>query len=147
MKPLFIVSACLAGLPCRYDGKSKPHSLISRLWQKGKVVPVCPEACSGLPVPREPCEQKNGRVISRDGKDVTSEFLKGAQTALQKALASGCRDAILKANSPSCGTGFVYDGSFSKILIPGEGIFAGLLREAGFRVYDESALEKLNLDV
>lgn len=146
MKPEFLVSACLAGIPCRFDGASKPHLAIGRLYQSGKAALICPESLSGLPVPREPCEQRAGRIISRDGKDVTEAFQKGADLAFAKAMASGCKKAILKANSPSCGVGQVYDGSFTKTLVAGNGIFAGMLLEAGFEVWDENGIEALLLN-
>lgn len=138
--PQYIVSACLAGFACRFDGASRPCAQVVELYKSGAAIPVCPESLSGLPVPREPCEQCNGRVFSRDGKDVTEQFQKGAERALAKALRSGCTKAILKAHSPSCGVGEIYDGSFSRTLVSGNGIFAQLLINAGFEVQDEQSL-------
>lgn len=143
--PRYVVSGCLAGLCCRYDGGSNPCSEVVRLVEAGLAVPVCPESLSGLPVPRPPCEQvkETGgrlRVISRTGEDVTHAFERGAERALQKALATGSREAILKARSPSCGVGKVYDGSFSHTLRAGDGLWARLLREAGFRLWTEDDL-------
>ena len=145
--PRYVVSGCLAGLCCRYDGGSNPCPEVVQLVEAGLAVPVCPESLSGLPVPRPPCEQvlcgqdKNEiRVLSRDGADVTHPFELGARRALEAALATGCRGAILKARSPSCGVGAVYDGSFSHTLRPGDGLWARLLREAGFRLWTEDAL-------
>lgn len=143
MKPEFLVSACLAGIPCRFDGASKPHPVIVKLYQSGRAALICPESLAGLPVPREPCEQCAGRIISRDCKDVTEAFQKGAKLAFAKALASGCQKAILKANSPSCGVGRVYDGNFTRTLVPGNGIFAAMLLEAGFEICDENGIEAL----
>lgn len=137
MKPEYIVSACLVGHNCRYDGGSSPCEEVIRLVKTGRAIPVCPEAYSGLPVPRPPCEQKGEKVVSKDGKDVTAEFEKGANKAFEKALAAGCKKAILKARSPSCGVGQIYDGSFSKTLVNGNGLFAQKLINAGFEVYDE----------
>lgn len=151
--PRYVVSGCLAGLCCRYDGGSNPCPRVVRLVAAGLAVPVCPESLSGLPVPRPPCEQlapgeeREGgpekdevRVVSRNGEDVTQAFTLGAVRALRAALATGCREAILKARSPSCGVGQVYDGSFSHTLRPGDGLWARRLREAGFTLWTEDDL-------
>ena len=144
--PRYVVSGCLAGLCCRYDGGSNPCPEVVKLVKAGLAVPVCPEKLSGLPVPRPPCEQSlrgpqdEIRVISRDGADVTAAFELGAERALTAALATGCREAILKARSPSCGVGEVYDGSFSHTLRAGDGLWATRLREAGFRLWTEDDL-------
>lgn len=145
--PRYVVSGCLAGLCCRYDGGSNPCPEVVKLVEAGLAVPVCPESLSGLPVPRPPCEQVPGgqdkneiRVLSRDGADVTAAFELGARRALEAALATDCRGAILKARSPSCGVGTVYDGSFSHTLRPGDGLWARLLREAGFSLWTEDDL-------
>ena len=146
-RPRFVVSGCLAGLCCRYDGGSNPCAPVVALVEAGLAVPVCPESLSGLPVPRPPCEQTlcgpemtEIRVLSRDGADVTAAFERGAERALGAALASGAREAILKARSPSCGVGEVYDGSFSHTLRPGDGLWARRLREAGFSLWTEDSL-------
>lgn len=139
----FLVSGCLAGLNCRYDGQSRPCEKVVALYRQGRAVIVCPESLSGLPVPRPPCEQKNGRVISRDGQDVTEAFELGAENALRKALASGCRKAILKSRSPSCGYGQIHDGSFSRKLCAGNGIFAAKLAANGFEIFNEDNLPPL----
>lgn len=145
--PRYVVSGCLAGLSCRYDGGSNPCPEVVLLVKAGLAVPVCPESLSGLPVPRPPCEQVQEapgtdriRVLSRDGTDVTAAFERGAKRALAAALATGCREAILKARSPSCGVGAVYDGTFSHTLRPGDGLWARLLREAGFSLRTEDDL-------
>lgn len=144
-RPRYVVSGCLAGLCCRYDGGSNPCPQVVRLVKAGLAMPVCPESLSGLPVPRPPCEQARVapgriRVISRSGENVTGAFERGAQRAFKAALAAGCREAILKARSPSCGVGTVYDGTFSHTLRPGDGLWARLLREAGFRLWTEDDL-------
>lgn len=146
-RPRYVVSGCLAGLSCRYDGGSNPCPEVVKLVEAGLAVPVCPESLSGLPVPRPPCEQVQEapgedriRVLSRDGADVTAAFELGARRALDAALATGCRAAILKARSPSCGVGAVYDGTFSHRLRPGDGLWARLLREAGFSLRTEDDL-------
>lgn len=137
MSQKYVVSACLAGFACRYDGSAKPCPAIVALYQSGRAIPVCPESLSGLPAPRPPCEQTLTGVICQNGRDVTKEFELGAARALQKAQKSGCKKAILKARSPSCGIGQVYDGSFTGALRPGNGIFAQKLLDAGWQVMDE----------
>ena len=145
-RPRYVVSGCLAGLCCRYDGGSNPCPQVVRLVKAGLAVPVCPESLSGLPVPRPPCEQVREapgdriRVLSRSGEDVTAAFELGARRALEAALVVGCRAAILKARSPSCGVGAVYDGTFSHTLRLGDGLWARLLREAGFSLWTEDEL-------
>ncbi len=147
-RPRYVVSGCLAGIACRYDGGSNPCPQVMRLVAAGLAVPLCPESLSGLPVPRPPCEHcapGRGehdaiRVLSRDGRDLTAAFLRGAERAFRAASAVGCREAILKSRSPSCGVGQVYDGTFSRSLRPGDGLWARLLREAGFTLWTEEHL-------
>ena len=144
MKECILVSRCLLGEPCRYDGRSKPDQRVMELEQGYCLVPVCPEVLGGLPTPRPPAEiQPDGRVVNREGKDVTREYEEGARLALELAVREGCRTAVLKENSPSCGCREIYDGSFSKRLIPGEGVAAKLLREHGIRVLGESDVDGL----
>ena len=140
-----LVSACLLGTPCRYDGASKKHPALDRLTAQGHVlVPVCPEALGGLPTPRPPAEcQRDGRVVNREGRDVTAEYRAGAEQALKIAQTYGCTCAVLKERSPSCGSGQVYDGSFSGKLIPGSGVAAERLEGCGVAVYGESQIELL----
>lgn len=147
LRPSYVVSGCLAGIACRYDGGSNPCPQVVHLVAAGLAVPICPESLSGLSIPRPPCEQRmadpgNGdvRVFSRHGDDLTAAFLRGAERAFQVALSSGCRQAILKAHSPSCGVGHVYDGSFSRCLRPGDGLWTRLLRKAGFTLWTEEDL-------
>jgi Uncharacterized conserved protein len=135
--PRYVVSACLAGQFCRYDGGSNPDPQVIRLVEQGLALPLCPEALSGLPCPRPPCEQRGDRVLCRGGTDVTWAFIQGAETALALAREAGCRVAVLKARSPSCGVGHVYDGTFSKRLVPGDGLWAARLRAAGLIVHTE----------
>ncbi len=134
---LYVVSACLAGQLCRYDGLANLNTTIASLVRDGMALPVCPEVLGGLPVPRTPCEQKNGRIFSASGEDKTAEFASGAAAALSLAEEYGCRTAILKARSPSCGCGRIYDGTFSRTLIDGDGFFAALLRKKGFTLFTE----------
>ena len=115
---MYIVSACLAGIKCRYDGKDNENNDIIKLVKEGKAIPVCPEVLGGLPIPRVPCEiieDKSGKlkVINKEGKDCTLEFLQGAQKALAIAEVVGADTAILKSKSPSCGCGKIYDGKTS----------------------------------
>lgn len=131
---MMIVSACLAGFPCRYDGKSKPCAEVVELVKAGKAIPVCPEQLGGLPTPRPPCEILAGRVVDRNGADRTESFQQGAQAVLTLAQTYGAAQALLQNRSPSCGTGWIYDGTFSKTLIAGDGITARLLQENGIQV-------------
>ena len=135
------VSACLLGEPCRYDGKSRPCEDVLKLHDACEMVPVCPEVLGGLPVPHAPCEiaaaERALRVTDADGVDVTDAFLAGAAKTVELAKEQGCKLAVLKAKSPSCGCGLVYDGAFAGELVPGYGVAARALREAGVRVLDE----------
>ena len=131
---MMIVSACLAGLPCRYDGKAKPCAEVMELVRSGKAIPLCPEQLGGLPTPRPPCEIRAGRVMDRDGADRTEAFRRGAQAVLAAAQAYGATEALLQNRSPSCGLGWIYDGTFSRKLVQGSGITAQLLAENGIQV-------------
>lgn len=141
-----LVSACLLGTPCRYDGASKPHEGVISLQSRYFLVPVCPECQGGLKTPRIPSEIQNGRVIRKDGVDVTDAYNKGAQAVLQLAKQEGIKIAVLKAKSPACGKGKVYDGTFTRTLTKGNGILAELLIKNNIEVFDESELYKLNED-
>ncbi len=133
----FAVSACLCGFPCRYDGKSKPDERIKALYEEGRALPVCPEKLGGLTTPRTPCEIINGRVVSSDGEDRTNEYLLGSQRVLELCKKHGIKKAVLKQNSPSCGSSHIYDGTFSGTLIEGEGCLTALLRKNGIEVTGE----------
>ena len=137
---MFIISTCLAGLHCRYDGGTKPDERVMRLVAQGKAIPVCPEQLGGLPTPRLPAEQVGDRVVNREGVDVTAQFHRGAQEALQIARLAGATEAILKARSPSCGSGSVYDGTFTNRLVEGDGVFARLCKENGIPVRSEEEI-------
>ena len=108
-----------------------------------RLVPVCPEILGGLPTPRTPSERQGERVVSKTGADVTAAYQKGAEEALRLARLFGCRKALLKERSPSCGRGQIYDGSFSGRLIPGDGVTARLLEQEGIAVFGESQLRQL----
>lgn len=138
-----LVSACLLGTPCRYDGAAKPHQGTMALQQRGyELIPVCPEVLGGLSTPRPPAErQKDGRIINREGQDVTVQYNAGAQAALDLARREGCTLAVLKARSPSCGRGEIYDGTFSGTLVSGDGAAAALLTRNGIRVLREDEIQ------
>ena len=140
-----LVSACLLGCPCRYDGQSKRHPEVEALREQGhELIAVCPEVQGGLPTPRPPAErQKNGRVVNREGVDVTAQYQRGAELALKTAREQGCELAILKERSPSCGSREIYDGTFSGKLVPGEGVTVQLLRQANIQVLGESQMETI----
>ena len=158
------VSACLLGEACRYDGRSKPCARVQELASLGhELVPICPEVAGGLPTPRTPCEivqapwmesekahTAGGReaneagggpwtILDASGADRTAVYARGAQAELARAKEAGCKLAILKAKSPSCGSREVYDGTFSGTLVPGWGIAAATFRDAGITVIDETA--------
>lgn len=138
-----LISACLLGLPCRYDGASKPQPWAAALAQRHELVPVCPEQLGGLPTPREPSERREGHVVMRTGADVTEQYRRGAEAALALCHLLGCEAAILKERSPSCGHGKIYDGTFSGTLTKRDGVTAELLLRSGIRVYGESRAEEL----
>ena len=131
---MMIVSACLAGLPCRYDGKARPCAEVMELVRAGKAIPLCPEQLGGLPTPRPPCELLDGRVVDAQGTDRTQEYRRGAEAVLTAARMYGATQALLQKRSPSCGSGWIYDGTFSKKLVQGDGITARLLLENGIQV-------------
>ncbi|HEV7429456.1 MAG TPA: DUF523 domain-containing protein [Thermoanaerobaculia bacterium] len=141
-----LVSSCLLGAPVRHDARDKKcdHAVLQRWIEEGRVVSVCPEMLGGLGTPRPPAEIVNDvtrRVVTRDGADVTQAFTNGARAAAEQGRGENVRIAILKAGSPSCGSSFIYDGTFSKTAIKGEGITASLLRSEGIAVFSEEELD------
>lgn len=139
-----LVSRCLyGGEPVRYDGKIKEERDLRFLhWKEtGRLLPVCPEVDGGLPVPRTDAQRVGDQVITRDGRDVTREYRRGAEIALKQALQEDVLCAVLKEKSPSCGSSRVYDGTFEGNLIEGQGLTTQMLREAGVRVYSEEELD------
>ena len=140
-----LISGCLLGLSCRYDGKSKglDEALIEKLKSKHTLIPACPEQLGGLPTPRNPSERIGERVMMDSGEDVTEQYSRGAEQALKLAKLFGCEAAILKERSPSCGRGSIYDGSFSGTLREGDGVTAELFKAHGIPVYGESRVEEL----
>ena len=155
---LILVSACLLGVDCRYDGQSCPDQLLRGLAARGRVVPFCPEVFGRLPTPRVPAEIEDAhagldgravldgrtRVLARNGCDVTPQFLVGAKGALALAHRLGIRHSILKSNSPSCGVGRIYDGRFTNTLVPGDGVTAALLKRSGFQVFTEGDVDSMD---
>jgi len=135
-----LCSACLLGINCRYDGKIIPNNEVIRLAKREILIPVCPEQLGGLSTPREPSEQNVGKVITISGVDVTSNFIKGAEQVLLLAKIYGIKEAILKQESPSCGCGRIYDGTFSNRLIQGDGVTTILLKKNKIKVITEEDL-------
>jgi len=135
-----LCSACLLGIRCRYDGKSKRNRKVIELTKKEILIPVCPEQLGGLPTPREPAEQKGKKVFTRSGKNVTKKILKGAKEVLRVAELFGIKEAILKQKSPSCGCGKIYDGTFTGKLIKGDGVTTSLLKKNKIKVISEEDL-------
>ncbi|MDZ3994808.1 hypothetical protein PspTeo4_36952 [Pseudomonas sp. Teo4] len=148
-----LVSACLLGQPVRYDGRTSGHPDVLQRWQaEGRVVPLCPEVAGGLPTPRPPAEIPGGQggevldgevqVLTVSGEDVSAAFLAGARQALALVRQHGIGVAVLKSGSPSCGNRLTYDGTFSGVKVPGEGVTTALLRREGVLVFSELELEQ-----
>ncbi|CCJ34476.1 DUF523 domain-containing protein [Caloramator australicus] len=152
---MILVSACLCGVNCKYDGGNNFNEFLYRKLKEGKLIPICPEQLGGMTTPRLPSEiigsakdvlEGKGQVVNIKGEDVTKFFIKGAYETLNIAKAFNCKAAILKSKSPSCGKGYVYDGTFSNKLKEGNGITVELLLKNGVEVVDEkdvAAIEKL----
>lgn len=138
-----LVSACLLGEKCKYSGESNySQEVVDFLKRTGAdIIPVCPEVLGGLSTPRTPAEIREERVVTRDGEDVTKEYLEGARKTLLLAKEKGCLRAVLKERSPSCGSGAIYDGTFTKTIVSGDGMTTRLLRGAGICVCGESELQ------
>ena len=137
--PRYVISACLCGKATRYDGRAKPADpALCALVERGEAVLVCPECMGGLSTPRPPAEICGERVVNTEGVDVTAQYRRGAEQTLEICRRYGIKTAILKQNSPSCGSCAVYDGTFSRTLVAGRGITAALLAENGITVYDET---------
>ena len=149
---MIIVSACLCGIDCKYNGGNNLDARVLKLMQEGKAIPVCPEQLGGLQTPRAPSEIVNGngcdvlmgkgKIVDSKDEDVTAEFIKGAYETLKIAELMGANIAILKAKSPSCGVSQIYDGSFSGNIRTGNGVTAQLLLSKGIKVYTEENLEE-----
>ena len=139
-----LVSACLLGVHCRYDGGSNAIPAIQELAKQPDIclIPVCPEQLGGLPTPRPPAERLGACVVNSQGVDVTPQFRRGAEEALYLTRLYGCTRAILKERSPSCGSAYIYDGSFEKRIQTGQGVTAELLRKNGVEVFSETSINK-----
>ncbi len=135
-----LCSACLLGVKCRYDSQSKPKEKVLELAKKEILIPICPEQLGGLPTPREAAERRGEKVISKSGQDVTKNFQQGAKEVLRLVKLFDIREAILKQRSPSCGSGQIYDGTFSKTVIKGDGVATALLKQNGVKVISEEDL-------
>ena len=142
-RPVIIVSACLMGVRCRWDGGSNETDALAALEGRVHMVPVCPEQLGGLPTPRPPAERQGGRVITADGRDVTAAFCRGAAETGAIVRRLGAKYALLKARSPSCGVHFIYDGTFTHTLIPSGGLAAEALRAMGVMCFDETSIDTL----
>lgn len=138
-----IVSGCLFGCDCRYKGDNCKCEELLALADEHILIPVCPEQMGGLSTPRDPAEIVGDKVISNHGKDVTYEYTKGAETALHIAKVNNADAVVLKANSPSCGKGIIYDGTFTGNKIEGNGIAAKMFLDAGFSVFTENEIPEL----
>ena len=145
MKEALMISACLLGVACRYDGASRPlpREKLDALAARYALIPVCPEQLGGLPTPRLPAERRDGGVFNAAGEDVTAQFRRGAAETQRIASLFCCKAALLKERSPSCGCGRIYDGSFTAVLRDGDGVTAEVLKSGGVAVYGESEIEKL----
>lgn len=139
-----LVSACLLGVNCRYDGTGQMKEKIKKLMSDHQLVPVCPELLGGLKTPRCPAERQGNRVVTREGEDVTAAYRRGAEETLKLGKLFGCSRAILKERSPSCGCGKIYDGTFTKTLTDGDGVTAALLKAYGIPVVGDEHLEGEN---
>ncbi len=143
MKEKLLISACLLGHSCKYNGGSNYTPAVEALRGLYELIPVCPECLGGLPTPRDPSERVGNKVLSKSGADVTAAFTEGAERALKSAREHGAALALLKERSPSCGCGTIYDGTFTSTVVPGNGVTAELLLENGVRVYGESRIDEL----
>ena len=156
MPSKILVSACLMGQAVRYDGKVKPfvHTALERWKEEGRLVVICPEMYAGMPVPRAPAEigkdvsaedvlEKRGSVLENTGKDVSDFFRQGAENALQLAKSEGCQHALLIDGSPSCGSTFIYDGTFSGVTKKAAGVVATLLKNNGIQVWAPADIEQM----
>jgi uncharacterized protein YbbK (DUF523 family) len=145
---MILISACLCGINCKYSGGNNMHPRFAAMYQNNKVLPVCPEELGGLPTPRLPCEIEGGsgqdvlkgtaRVINKQGENVSESFIRGAGKVLQIARDHNIKLAILQDRSPSCGVGVIYDGTFKKNIIEGDGVTAALLKQNGINVVNAS---------
>lgn len=142
-KKAVLISACLLGVNCRYNGSGGELPQLNELMECAQLIPVCPEILGGLPTPRPPAERRGEGVINCEGGDVTRAYIRGAEESLKLARLFGAQYAVMKERSPSCGSGEIYDGTFSHTRIPGDGVASGLLKENGIEVFGESRIREL----
>ncbi|HHX92697.1 MAG TPA: DUF523 domain-containing protein [Clostridiales bacterium] len=142
-KPKILISSCLLGLPARYNGAQEVHPFVEALEEKYELIAVCPEMLGGLAVPRPPAEIVGKRVIDKEGRDVTYEYEEGAQRVLDIAKGLSIKLAVFQERSPSCGHGWIHDGTFTDGMVEGDGICAKLLLENGIRIVGDSRIEEL----
>ena len=142
-KPRVLVSMCLLGIECRYDGRGNSCGRLNRLMQLAELIPACPEIMGGLTTPRAPSERAGERVCAKDGSDVTAQFHRGAEQAVRLAQIFDVKYALMKSRSPSCGSGMIYDGTFTGNRIPGDGVTVEKLKAAGIPVYSEEQIDQL----
>ena len=147
MREKVLISACLAGINCKFNGENNllNRDVLDEISKKYHLLFICPEVFGGLSTPREPAEMKGGLVVTKTAKDVSENFKFGAEICLKIAKLNGCKKAILNARSPSCGSGQIYDGSFTKKLIFGDGVAAKLLKENGILVFSEDEIGRLDV--
>lgn len=138
-----MISACLMGFNCRYDGGNTRLSCLDEIKEQFELIPVCPETLAGLPCPRHPLEIFKDRVYNNQKKDMTEVFHRGADLAMKAWQEAGCPAVLLQSRSPSCGKGLIYDGSFTGKKIPGNGVFTQKLLDANAEVYSELELDKI----
>jgi uncharacterized protein YbbK (DUF523 family) len=138
-----LVSACLLGVYCRYDGRMEADERVTALADRFTLIPVCPEQLGGLPTPRQPVELLQGKAVARDGSDLTEAFGRGVEQVVRIARLTGARTAVLQPRSPSCGIGLIYDGTFSGTRIPGHGMLAGRLADEDFLLCTPDGLDIL----
>ena len=143
MREKLLISACLLGRNCKYNGGNNYTPLVEALKARYDLVPVCPECFGGLPIPHEPSERVGDKVLSKSGEDVTEPFWRGAEKTLAAAIQQGVTRAVLKERSPSCGCGSIYDGTFTGTVVPGNGVAAELLLSRGVVIYGESRIGEL----
>ena len=142
-KPNLLISECLYGVCCRYDGDHNRIECLEELKNVYNLVPVCPEVLGGLLTPRPPAERVGNRVQTKNGADVTEQFKRGAALALAIAIEKNCRCALLKSKSPSCGYGELYDGTFMRTLVKGVGVTSELLLQHDIQIYTEKNVAAL----
>ena len=140
---MYIVSACLCGINCKYNGGNNLNPKVLELVKEGKAIPICPEQLGGLTTPRVPSEIKEGRVINKDGIDVTKNFNDGAIEVLKLCKELNIDKAILKSKSPSCGYNEVYDGNFNGTLVKGNGILTDMLIDNDIKVISSDNLKDM----